>query len=76
MACMLGLGGTMEAQTNGTICLRAQEQLDKTRHTLLDSKKQNHVLNDKLRNLMRHQDDSEFRITELDKHIRSLQEVA
>lgn len=52
-----------------------QEQLDKARDALLNSKKQNHVLNDKLQNLLRNQDEFELRITELDKHIRSLQEV-
>lgn len=78
---MLGLDGKEEGnklngKENGTIFVWVQEQLDKARDTLLDSKKQNHVLNDKLQNLLRNQDDSELRITELDKHIRSLQEVA
>lgn len=60
---------------NASIFLRIQEQLDKVRDALLNTKKQNHVLNDKLQNLLRSQDESELRITELDKHIRSLQEV-
>lgn len=79
---VLGLDGKVEGNEvekmgkKMTIFVRIQEQLDKVRDVLLDTKKQNHILNDKLQNLMRSQDGSELRIIELDKHIRSLQEVA
>lgn len=53
----------------------AQERLDKTREALTNSRKQNHGLSERLQTLQRSQEESELRVSELDKQTRGLQEV-
>lgn len=52
-----------------------QERLDKTRDTLSESKRLNHMLTERTQNLERAQEDLELKTSELEKHNRTLKEV-
>jgi len=52
-----------------------QERLDKTREALTNGRKQNHGLSERLQSLQRSQEESELRVSVLDKQTRGLQEV-